>query len=452
MAEKTVSKYLNTIEKQFAGTDPVLQKTVKLFQALDAVEYDLGLIGAEESVARKSTWWPVMSVLGGYSPAKSEFLNRYFGIQSQSARHKFTVLQYTPQSVSTVLPGTALDADHRLPFYQIGRMLDQVAAGESERVNSYLELVTVNSAKLRGRLVIDTPVLGPHPDNSTTVMLRKHVIELSDLVLVFTDLFETDAVFNQLVIEQVVRYQDTNKFVFVVDHSELMIDPAKTQEIISVWQRRLAEFGIFTGQFLVLSQGADSQLLEQRLANLGNDRSYRVLANLQQSIRAVDDVVFEEVETVLESWKERSNATSLIVLSFIMTIAIFAEIAVGILEFLIDPILGPIIVALLMAVLIPLHLVVSKVYAKLAIRQLTKRQKQLVLTEDLPGIFEKSLGFWRTLLPITAPVGRNKKTRKKLNELLDQSKDLVQALNDQYSHVQPAYERVSAESYGSFEE
>jgi len=51
-------------------------------------------------------------------------------------------------------------------------------------------------------------------------------------------------------------------------------------------------------------------------------------------------------------------------------------------------------------------------------------------------LFEKSLSFWRVLLPMTQPVGKNKKTRKKVNNLLEQTKDLVQALNDQFSRTQ----------------
>lgn len=434
MADKSVSKYLSAIEKQFAATDPVLQKAVKIFQSLDELEFDLGLIDQEETTARRSTWWPVVSTVGGYAPAKSDFLARYLGATIASARHKFTVLQYTSQPTSATLPGTAVDADHRLPFYQIGRALDQIVAGESGKLNSYLELITVASAKLKGRLVIDTPVLSPSVESDAMAMLRKHVIEISDLVLVFTDLFEADPAYNQATIEQIVQHQDTNKFVFVVDHSEILLDPVKSQEIVAAWQRRLAEFGIFSGQFLVLSQSGNTQLIDQRLNNLSNDRSYRVLASLDSSIRAVDDVVFDEVEQALDTWKERCNATTLIIVSFIMMLAIFAEIAVGILDFLFDPILGPIIIALLLTVLVPMHLVVSRVYAKLSTNQLLKRQKQLVLAEDLAGLFGKSLSFWRTVLPITTPVGKNKKTRRKLNDLREQSKDLVQALNDQYSH------------------
>ena len=320
--------------------------------------------------------------------------------------------------------------------FQISRDIEQVSPGEGSKVNSYLELVTVNSSKLKNKLVIDTPVLNPAAENAVNALLRQHVIAISDLVLVFTDLFETDPEFNKDAIASIIQYQDTNKFLFVIDHSELNLNDHKTHEIIISWQRRLNEFGIFTGQFVVLSQNGNASQIEQRINNLNNDRSYRVLESLENSIRAVDDVIMVEVESALATWKERCNATTLIILSFIIMLILFAEIAVGVLDLFFDPIIGPAIIVGLIALLTPLHIVVSRVHAKFIINQLHKRQKQLNLSEDLSGLFEKSLTFWRILLPITQPVGKTKKNRKKLNSLLEQTKDLVQALNDQFSRSQ----------------
>lgn len=436
MADKTVSKHLINLEKQFASTDPVLQKAVKVFQELDELEFEMNLLDAEETTARTSSWWPIISTVGGYSPAKSEFLSRFLGAHLNTTRHKFTVLQYTPQTTGATLPGTALDADHRLPFYQISQSIEQASSGEGVKVNGYLELVTVNSSKLKNKLVIDTAVLNPSGENPVSALLRQHVIGISDLVLVFTDLFEADPEFNQATVDSIIKHQDTNKFLFVIDHSEISLDEHKAQDIMASWQRRLAEFGIFTGQYIVLSQNGDVAQIEQRVNNLNNDRSYRVLGSLENSIRRVDEVILPEVEGAIATWKERCNATTLIVLSFIIMLILFAEIAVGVLDLFFDPIIGPAILVALIAILTPLHILVSRVHAKFIINQLHKRQKVLNLSEDLAGLFEKSLSFWRVLLPITQPVGKTKKNRKKLNSLLEQTKDLIQALNDQFSRSQ----------------
>ena len=439
MADKTVSKHLINLEKQFAATDPVLQKTAKVFQELDQLEHELGLLEPDETTARKTSWWPIISTLGGYSPAKSEFLNRYLGVDLHTARHKFTVLQYTPQMNTATLPGTALDADHRLPFYQIGREIDLIAGGEGSKLNTYLELVTVNSTPLKNKLVIDTPVLNQNTESKVTNLLRKHVLDISDLVLVFTDLFEADIELVSDVVTSIAAQQDSNKFVFVIDHSEITLDAHKSQEIAAAWQRRLTEFGIYTGQYIVLSYGGATTAIDQRVNNLNNDRSYRILGHLEKSIRDIDDVVFQEVEEALDTWKERSNAAMLIIMAFIIMLVLFAEIAGGVLDLLFDPIIGPVVILTTIIILTPLHIMISRFNAKLIINQLIKRQKQLNLAEDLAGLFSKSLSFWRIMLPITAPAGKNKKNRKRINALIEQTKDLVQALNDQFSHQYQDY-------------
>jgi hypothetical protein len=436
MADKTVSKHLINLEKQFAATDPVLQKAAKVFQELDQFENEMGLIGNDETTARKTSWWPLISTLGGYSPAKSEYINRYLGVNLHTARHKFSVLQYTPQAVTATLPGTALDADHRLPFYQIGREIEQLVVGEGSRLNNYLELVTVNSLTLKNKLIIDTPVLNPVTETSVTALLRKHVLDNSDLVLVFTDLFEADVALISDIVTEIVAQQESNKFLFVIDHSEITLDPLKSQEISASWQRRLAEFGIHTGQFFVLSQGGGNFDIDQRVNNLNNDRSYRILANLEKSIRDVEDVILEEVEASITLWKERCNATTLIIVAFFIVLLVFAEIATGILDLLFDPIIGPAVLVGFTLLITPVHIMISRFHGKLIINQLHKRQKQLNMAEDLAGLFEQSLSFWRILLPINSPVGKNKKNRKKLAAMVEETKDLVQALNDQFSHAQ----------------
>ncbi|MGD0958234.1 MAG: hypothetical protein ABSB19_00355 [Methylomonas sp.] len=436
MMDKTVSKHLINLEKQFAASDPVLQKTAKVFQDLDQLEFELGLIDNDETTARKTSWWPLISTLGGYSPAKSEFINHYLGVNLYSSRHKFTVLQYTPQTTTATLPGTALDADHRLPFYQISRDMEQAASGEGNRLNTYLELLTVNSALLKNKLIIDTPVLNPATENAVTALLRKHVIEISDLVLVFTDLFEADTDLIGDLLTDINALQDSNKFIFVIDHSEISLEPHKSLEIASAWQRRLTEFGIHTGQFIVLSQNSNTSVIDQRISNLNNDRSYRILANLEKNIRNIDDLIFEEVESAISIWKERCNASTLIILGFLIMLVLFAEVAAGILDLLFDPIIGPIVILSVTLFVTPIHIAISRFQATLIVNQLHKRQKQLNIAENLAGLFEKSLSFWRVVLPITSPVGKTKKTRKRMQTMTEQTKDLVQALNDQFSHAQ----------------
>ncbi|WP_333876931.1 hypothetical protein [Methylobacter sp.] len=447
MTEKTVSKYLLNLEKHFAADNPVLLKASRVFQELDQIEFDLGLIDMDETTAGKSSWWPVISLIGGNSTAKSRFINNYLGSDNlfsgiQTSSHKFTVLLHNNQSNPATLPGTALDVDHRFPFYQISRKIEQQQEGEGDRINSYLELKTLNSDHLKSKLFIDAPNISAAPSNPVMSLLAKHTIENSDLVLVFTDIFDSTSPLVDEVIENITLHQDSNKFVYLIDRPATMLGSTTNSEIISSWQRKLAGLGLNTGQFIVLSSqegsatpqsSADFDLIDQRIANVGYDRTYRVLNSLEKNVREINNVVMPEIKKAIVQWKDRSAFSSLIVLGFIATLAIFAEIQTGILELLIDPIIGPAVILTLVVVMIPLHVLFSKLQAKLTISQLNARQKELHLMENLAGTFEKSLTFSRMMLPISEPAGWNKKTKIRLAQISNKAKELVQLLNDNFS-------------------
>ena len=446
MTEKTASKYLINLEKHFANDNPVLLKSAKVFHDLDQIEYDLGLIEMDETTACKNSWWPIVSLIGGNSTAKSRFINSYLGAQQmpsgiQASGHKFTVLLQNIQTSSATLPATALDVDPRYPFYQISKKIEQLQKGEGNRINSYLELKTINSERLKGKLFIDSPNMSAVSINAINSMLIKHTIENSDLVLVFTDVFESTSPMLDELIQLITTHQDSNKFVFLIDEPLAALNPAKANEIITSWQRKLSGMGLNTGQFIIVPSQqnsinplnkADFSEIDQRMVNVGYDRCYRVLDSLEKNIREVEEVVIPEVQKGIALWKERVNISSLAVLCLIATLSIFAEIQMGILEFLIDPIIGPILIAILAAVMVPIHLIASKLQAKLIIRKLNERQKELHLMENLASLFERNLTVARMLLPISEPAGWNKKIKNRLKQLTEKTKELVQLLNDSF--------------------
>jgi len=447
MTEKTASKYLLNLEKHFAADNPTLLKASKIFHELDQIEYDLGLIEMDETTASKSSWWPIISLIGGNSTAKSRFINSYLGSEQlfsgiQASSHKFTVLLHNNQSTPATLPGTALDVDHRYPFYQISRKIEQRQEGEGNRINSYLELKTVNSDRLKSKLFIDAPNLSAAPISPVTSLLTKHVIENSDLVFIFTDVFDSTSPLIDELIELIATHQDSNKFVYLIDEPTATLSSPANSEVISSWQRKLSGLGLNTGEFIILPNQENSinpqspanfAAIDQRIANVGHDRSYRVLDSLEKNIYNIENVVIPEVKDAISQWKDRATFSSLIILGFIATFAIFAEIQTGILELLIDPIIGPAILLTLIAIMTPLHILICKLQAKLIINQLNARQKELHLMENLANIFEKNMTFWRMMLPISDPIGWNKKTKARLAQISDKTRELVQSLNDSFS-------------------
>jgi hypothetical protein len=446
MADKMISKHLVNLENYFADAHPILKKAGAIFHQLDQFEYDLGLLDENDSTACKSSWWPVVSLIGGASPMKSDFIEHYLGAHAHHssayvAHHKFTVLQYTPQVTEVTLPGVALDMDHKLPFYQISHKIEENLHGEGGKINTHLELKTSNSDKLKGKLFINTPAL-TEESGKVQHFLMQHVLEISDASFIFTDIFESDATVIETLIDNLIRLQDTHNLVYIIDHSDMTLDIAQRNEIIHSWQQRLENIGLNTGHYVVLSDSDDEHLngikaIDERLESIEYFRSYRVLRNLEHSIRDIDEVIIPEVETLLVQWKERANVTTLIVMGFFVMLMLFAEITMGgiILNSILDPIIGPVFLAVLMLFFMPLHLVVSKVHAKFMLKTLYARQKKLVLLENLAGLFNKSQTFWRTILPVTTASGNNRKNRKRLKSLIEQTQALVQSLNESFSEL-----------------
>jgi hypothetical protein len=90
------------------------------------------------------------------------------------------------------------------------------------------------------------------------------------------------------------------------------------------------------------------------------------------------------------------------------------------------------VLAILIAVMVPIHLLISKLQAKLIINKLNQRQKELHLMENLASLFEMNITVARMLMPITEPAGWNKKVKARLKQLTDKTKELVQSLNDNF--------------------
>jgi hypothetical protein len=261
---------------------------------------------------------------------------------------------------------------------------------------------------------------------------------------VFTDVFDTMTPLVNELIQQIEIHQDTNKFVFVVDQPAAFATPASNHDLIAATQRKLSNLGINAGQFIALSsQQTDFTEIDQRMDNVAHDRSYRVLSFLERSIHDLQEVVVAEVRKDLLVWKERSNMSTLIILGFIASLAVLVEVGIGLLEFLLDPIIGPIIIISLIAVMLPLHLMISRLQAKFIITRLTARQKELGLMENLANLFEKNLTIGRMILPVSEPVGWNKKTKARLTQLLEKTKQLVQSLNDDFG----SYDEQSLKDY-----
>ncbi|MGV6857550.1 MAG: dynamin family protein, partial [bacterium] len=207
---RLLSQRTKKLKSHLQQENPLLVEVVSYFEQLDRVGYKTGLLDTNESFANSISWWPLVSILGTFSAGKSTFINNYLGVPiqqtgNQAVDDKFSVMTYSGDDEVRVLPGLALDADPRFPFYQISEEIEAVSEGEGSKVDSYLQLKTCHSEQLRGKILIDSPGFDADAQRNTILRITDHIIDLSDLVLVFFDARHPEPGAMQDTLEHLVR-------------------------------------------------------------------------------------------------------------------------------------------------------------------------------------------------------------------------------------------------------
>ncbi len=317
----SLSKRLSELEHHLGNENPLLVTVVRSFHKLDKVGYATGLLKHEQSYANQLSWWPLISILGTFSAGKSTFINHYLGkkIQqtgNQAVDDKFTVVCYSEDTNSRVLPGIALDADPRFPFYQISKSLDEVAPGEGGRIDAYLQLKTCSSDVLRGRILIDSPGFDADAQRQSILRSTEHIINLSDLVLVFFDARhpEPGAMRETLshLVANTIQRQDSTKFLFILNQIDTAAGEDNPEEVVASWQRALAQEGLTAGKFFTIynpdaavtiendelrkryedKRDRDLALIHERMTNVSTERSYRIISLLDQTAKNIEQLSY----------------------------------------------------------------------------------------------------------------------------------------------------------------
>ena len=326
---------IRKLRSHLAQENPLLLQVVKSFRVLDGVAYRLGMLADSASFTTRVPWWPMISVMGTFSSGKSTFINYYLGEKlqqtgSQAVDDKFTVICYSNDDVKRVLPGLALDADPRFPFYQMSRDLEAVAAGEGSRVDSYLQLKTCHSEELRGKIVIDSPGFDADAQRTATLKITDHIVDLSDLVLVFFDARHPEPGAMQDTLEhlvaETVRRPDANKFLYILNQIDNAAREDNPEEVFGAWQRALAQKGLTAGRFYSIydlqaaipidnpalrerfesRRAADMDQIMERIEQVEVERVYRIIGVLEQTARAIEEQLVPTLREARRRWKRRA--------------------------------------------------------------------------------------------------------------------------------------------------
>jgi Dynamin family. len=464
---------LEELRNRLAQEHPELGGLVDHYVALDVVARRMHLFDDGQSHAWNIAWWPVVPVLGTFSSGKSTFINGLLeqAVQrtgAQAVDDRFTVLAYAGRSGGRRLPGIALDADPRLPFYRVSERIAELDGGARKTdspVNSYLQMQMVDSPLLRHLLLVDSPGFDADQSRRTILRLTDHIIELADLVLVFFDARhpEPGAMQDTLghLVEGIRARHDADKFLFVLNQIDATLGEDNLDEVVASWQRALGQYGMGGRQFYCLFDDSAARLPEgelaqryrarrdrdraeivRRIEQLRLTRSYRLIANLEELTRALEHEVVPQLQRARARW-----ARWVLISDAVVDVALVAfVIATG----LVVPTLSPfglrialvghvgagsswtaigITVAVIAFIVLGIHYFLRQRYARWLVRRLPKDAPQGYHLRDA---FVAGTRFWLGMAR-PDPRGWGKAARRRMVAVRQQCSALVRHLNDLHS-------------------
>lgn len=470
---KTMNKRLQRLENHLQQENPILVSAVNSFRKLDRIATACGFYSKDESHATQISWWPLISVLGTFSAGKSSFINHYLGYSlqhtgNQAIDDKFTVTCYGGDAQTRVLPGVSLDADPRLPFYRISEELEKVGRGEGARVDAYLQLKTCPTPKLKGKILIDSPGFDADDQRSATLRITNHIINLSDLVLVFFDARhpEPGAMHDTLMhlVRETVDRTDASKFMYILNQIDTTAREDNAEDVVGAWQRALAQQGLSTGRFYCIynpdaavhiedealsrrfehKRDQDLGEIHQRMEQVSVERAYRIIASLDQAAQRIEEQYIPVLKRVLSRWRQAVVWTDLGLFLLLIIAALAASISFGYWEGLafrppwLDPLLAsrPLMIGIGVGIfsgLYGVHLLVRRWFRKRVLKDLQARSDAQEMTRRIASAFIKNTKIWRSVFELE-PVGWSRRNRTKLHQILADADRYIQTLNDQFTN------------------
>ena len=471
-AGPVIETRLKHLEAHLEQENPVLLTTVQSFRELDTVAYRMGLFNAEQSYATQIPWWPLISVLGTFSAGKSTFINHYLGSKlqrsgNQAVDDKFTVLCFSNQSTSHALPGVALDSDPRFPFYKVSSEIEKVAAGEGSRIDAYLQLKTSASLALRGKILIDSPGFDADAQRTSTLKITDHIIDLSDLVLVFFDARhpEPGAMRDTLdhLVTKTINRQDSGKFLYILNQIDTTAREDNPEEVVAAWQRALGDRGLTAGRFFTIyneeaanpipdealrrrfegKRDADLADITERMEQVEIERAYRIVGSLEKTARGFEDKVVPAINGLIRHWRKRTLIGDLIAAVLIIGGFVAITNRLGQWEGLrfkaawwdsLTATPMSIYFTALGAFLLWLavHYGVRHLAAKTLLRKADREGQALGIRGSLRAAFQLNARPWRSIFS-HHPAGWGRRSRRRIQQALEDADRYVQDLNDRFT-------------------
>ena len=461
--DKSIRERLTKLESHLENENPLLLDAVIRFKKLDRVAYRMGLLDTSDSYATRIPWWPLISVLGTFSAGKSSFINHFLGKKlqltgNQAVDDKFSVICYSAQKESRVLPGIALDSDPRFPFYQMSDEIDKVSEGEGRRIDAYLQMKTSDSEKVSGKIIIDSPGFDADDQRNETLRLTNHIIDISDLVLVFFDARhpEPGAMHDTLdhLVGDTIRRNDSEKFLYILNQIDTAAGEDNPEAVVAAWQRALAQKGLTAGRFYAIyneevsvpivddtvrkrfqsKRDTDLADIYERIHQVEVERSYRIIGALDHIASDIENVVVPKLTEMMHRWMKAVLITDAAIFGGILILIAVISNWISLwglfsLDFTNQAVISTLKVTAMTVAVIVIHSSVRSFIANRIARKLE--------TESLAGNVKSA--FLRNTRPIRslfhpAPAGWTSRSRRILAGVVGDASRFVQTMNDRFTN------------------
>ena len=468
-----IKNRIKSLEQHLEEENPVLVDVVGSFRELDLVSRQMGFFSKEQSHAFSVPWWPLISVLGVYSSGKSTFINRYLDYKlqdtgNQAVDNKFTVICFSDEERVRQLPGLALDADPRFPLYRITEAIDEATPGEGRRVDAYLQLKTCPSEKLRGNIIIDSPGFDADAQRTATLRITNHIIDLSDLVLVFFDARHPESGSMSDTLETLVKgtihRNDSNKFLYILNQIDMTAREDNPEQVFAAWQRALAQKGMTAGRCYTIydtevgmpiedeglrerflrKRDEDVARIQERIEEVRVARTYRIVGMLGQRASELEKEALPRIQAFLENWRRRvcwlNGIFFGLSLACFLGVTLWAGYWKGFslqLPYMDRLMANPwgkwTLAALLAALVVSIHLRIRRFAGGQAMRKILGKMDGKEGRENYIRAFTKNTCWWRSIFR-RKPAGWGRRNMARLAKVIADANGYVQKLNDVYAN------------------